>query len=76
MCRHVVLLVADVTLRQTDRLTAHVRFPGGATRTLTLPLARSAWQLRQTGPAAVQTPARLLDAYTDGETAARLTAAG
>jgi DNA invertase Pin-like site-specific DNA recombinase len=74
--RLVRLLVADVTLLRSDRLTAHVRFPGGATRTLTLPLARSAWQLRQTDPAAVRAADRLLDAHTDGETAARLTAAG
>jgi hypothetical protein len=74
--RLVRLLVTDVTLRKTDRLTAHVRFPGGATRTLTLPLARNSWQLRQTDPAAVQAADRLLDAHTDGEVAARLTAAG
>jgi hypothetical protein len=74
--RLVRLLVADVTLRKTDRLTAHVRFPGGATRTLTLPLTRNAWQRRQTDPAAVQALDRLLDAHTDGEVAARLTAAG
>jgi MerR HTH family regulatory protein len=74
--RLVRLLVADVTPLKTDRLTAHVRFPGGATRTLTLPLARSAWQLRQTDPAAVRALDRLLDAHTDGEAAAHLAAAG
>jgi DNA invertase Pin-like site-specific DNA recombinase len=74
--RLVRLLVADVTLLKSDRLTAHVRFPGGSTRTLTLPLARSAWQLRQTDPAAVRAADRLLDAHTDGEAAARLAAAG
>jgi hypothetical protein len=50
--------------------------PGGATRTLTLPLARNAWQLRQTDPAAVRALDRLLDAHPDGAAAARLTAAG
>jgi hypothetical protein len=74
--RLVRLLVEDVTLLKADQLTAHVRFRGGATRTLTLPRARNAWQLRQTDPAVVQTIDRLLDAHTDGEVAACLTAQG
>jgi len=74
--RLVRLLVEDVTLLKADHLTAHVRFRGGATRTLTLPRTRNAWQLRQTEPAVVQTIDHLLDAHTDGEVAARLAAQG
>jgi DNA invertase Pin-like site-specific DNA recombinase len=74
--RLVRLLVDDVTLLKTDQLTAHVRFKGGAARTLALPRARNAWQLRQTDPAVVRAIDRLLDAHTDGEVAARLNAEG
>ena len=49
--RMVRLLVDDITLVKTAvGLTAHVRFRGGATTSLHLPPALSAWQLRQTSP--------------------------
>jgi DNA invertase Pin-like site-specific DNA recombinase len=61
------LLIEDVTLLKVDDVTAHVRFKGGATRTLSVPLAVPAWMLRRTSPEVVSTIDRLLDDHTDGE---------
>lgn len=61
------LLVEDVTLLRRERLTAHVRFRGGATRTLTLALPLTAWQARQTDPAVVTLIDELLNEHTDAE---------
>jgi hypothetical protein len=75
--RMVRLLIEDVTLVKTrDDLTAHVRFRGGATTSLQLPPALSAWQLRQTSPQVVTLIDQLLDECTPGEIAARLNAQG
>jgi DNA invertase Pin-like site-specific DNA recombinase/DNA-binding transcriptional regulator YiaG len=74
--RLVRLLLTDVTLLKEDQITAHVRFPGGATRTLRLPLAPPAWQARQTAPQVVQEIDRLAAEHTDGEIAALLNAQG
>jgi DNA invertase Pin-like site-specific DNA recombinase len=64
------LLIEDVTLlKREDGLTAHVRFRGGATRTLDLPRALSAWESRQTPSAVVREIDDLLDEHTDGEIA-------
>jgi hypothetical protein len=70
------LLIEDVTLRKGDQLVAQVRFRGGATETLTLPRPRPVVLDRQTDPAIVAELDRLLEAHTDGEAAAALTAAG
>ena len=70
------LLLEDVTLLRHDHITAHIRFKGGATRTLTLPLPLPAPQLRQTRPEVVQEIDRLLDKHTDGEVAAILNQRG
>jgi len=67
--RMVRLIIEDVTLLKKENITAHVRFKGGASRTLTLPLPLSAQQLYQTDPAVVAEIDRLLDDYTDGEIA-------
>jgi DNA-binding transcriptional regulator YiaG len=61
------LLVDDVTLLRGEYLTAHVRFRGGASRTLTLALPLTAWQARQTDPAVVTLIDELLNEHTDGE---------
>ena len=47
------LLIADVTLTRRHRLRADVRFKGGTTTTLDLPLPLSAADLRRTDPATV-----------------------
>jgi DNA invertase Pin-like site-specific DNA recombinase len=70
------LLIADVTLLKGAELTAQVRFNGGATHTLRLPLAKPAWALRQTPPTVVTAINALLENYTDGETAEHLNRQG
>lgn len=74
--RMVRLLLEDVTLLRGEAIKAYVRFKGGTSRTLTLPLPLAAWQLRQTPPAVVDVIDRLLDQYTDREIAAILNQQG
>ncbi len=70
------LLIEDVTLvRDPDRqLRVHVRFRGGASRSLTLPRIRTAWEQRQLPKEVVAEIDRLLDSHTDAEVAATLNA--
>jgi len=70
------LLIADVTILKEDQITLHVRFAGGATRTLSVPTPLPAPLLRHTDPAVVAEIDQLLDAHTDAAVAERLTAAG
>ena len=63
------LLIADVTLLRGTELRAQVRFNGGATHALTLPLPKPAWALRQTSSEVVSEIDRLLDHHTDAEIA-------
>jgi DNA invertase Pin-like site-specific DNA recombinase len=64
------LLITDVTVTRTrTTLTCHIRFRGGQHRTLTLPTARNAWQLRKTPPHIVETIDQLLDHHTHTEIA-------
>ena len=74
--RMVRLLIEDVTLHKGTPVTAHVRFRGGATTTLTLAPALNAWQLRQTSPDVVAEIDRLLDQHTDAQIATILNAQG
>jgi hypothetical protein len=48
--RMVRLLVEDVTLTKAGQITVQIRFKGGTTRTLHLPLPLASWQARATGP--------------------------
>ena len=66
------LLLEDVTLLKTDHVTAHVRFKGGATRTLRLPLPVPIGLLRKTDPAIVAEIDQLLEDHTDAEIGAML----
>lgn len=70
------LLIADVTLLKAAHITAQVRFHGGVTHTLHLPLPKPAWLLRQTAPEVVNAIDALLDHYTDAETAEQLNRQG
>ena len=74
--RMVRLLVEDVTLLRADEIVVQLRFRGGATRTLTLPLPRSAAELRKTDPVLIAEIDRLLDEHTDAAIAAILNARG
>jgi Recombinase zinc beta ribbon domain/Recombinase len=75
--RMVRLLLEDVTLINTaEGLTAHLRFRGGATTTLTLARALNAWQLRETSTEIVALIDQLLESHTDGEIATVLNARG
>jgi DNA invertase Pin-like site-specific DNA recombinase len=70
------LIIEDVTLIKEKELTAHVRFRGGATRTLTLPRPAPAWALRQTSPEVIAEIDRLLADHTDVPIARLLTERG
>jgi DNA invertase Pin-like site-specific DNA recombinase len=63
--RMVRLLLADITLIRGKRITVHVRFNGGATKTLDLPRPLTAWELRTTPAEIVGDVDRLTDDYTD-----------
>ena len=66
------LLLEDVTLFRADTIVLQIRFKGGATRTLTVPIPLNAWQQRATSPEVVKDIDRLLDNNTDGQIAAIL----
>jgi DNA invertase Pin-like site-specific DNA recombinase len=70
--RMVRLLLEDVTLIREDHLTLHLRFKGGAHRTVQLPLPLRSWEQRQTSSEAVAEVDRLLDHHTYPEIAAML----
>ncbi len=70
------LILEDVTLHKGKQITAHVRFKGGAARTLVLPLPLPAWQLRQTDRQVVDEVDSLLDHHTDREIATILNQRG
>ena len=65
--RMVRLLIDDVTLLRTDKVAVHVRFRGGATHSLYLPLPLNAAELRKVDPAVVAEVDRLLEDHTDAE---------
>lgn len=67
--RMVRLLIEDVTLTKSDEITVGVRFRGGATRSLALPIPPRAWQLRQTNQQVVAEIDTLLEDYTEAKIA-------
>jgi hypothetical protein len=69
-------LLEDVTLLKADEVVAHIRFRGGATHTLRLPLPRSAPEVRKTHSTVVAEIDRLIDKHTDVEIAEILNARG
>jgi DNA-binding transcriptional regulator YiaG len=70
------LLIEDVTLSKGTDILLQVRFKGGVTRELRLPLPLNAWQLRQTDEAVVAQIDALLERHTEGEIAAILNEQG
>jgi DNA invertase Pin-like site-specific DNA recombinase len=69
------LLIEDVTIHKTDQIHLHVRFRGGHTTTVTIPIPLNSWQARQTDADTLAMLDRLLDDHTDAETAEQLNAA-
>jgi DNA invertase Pin-like site-specific DNA recombinase len=74
--RVVRLMIEDVTVQKTDSIVAHIRFKGGATRMLTVPLPPPFAQSRLTPSDTLAAIDRLLDTATDAEVAAQLNAQG
>jgi DNA invertase Pin-like site-specific DNA recombinase len=74
--RMVALLIEDVTLTKADSIVVNVRFRGGATTTLELPLPLNAWQGRMTPKATVQLIDKLLEEHTDAQVATILNERG
>jgi hypothetical protein len=70
--RAVRLLIADVTVHKADQLVAHIRFKGGATQTISVPLPPPFAQSRLTAPETRASIDRLLDEYTDAQVAEQL----
>ena len=68
--RMVRLVLEDVTLlKQETQIVVHIRFKGGATRTLNVPLPLPSWAATKTNTEVVREIDRLLDHHTDGEVA-------
>jgi hypothetical protein len=70
------LLLEDVTLRREQGILVQVRFKGGATQAIRLPLPRNAWERRMTKPDIVNEINRLLDQHDDAEVARLLNERG
>jgi DNA invertase Pin-like site-specific DNA recombinase len=67
--RIVRLLIEDVTLIQNGQIDIHVRFKGGRTHSLALPVPLRVWQQRKTNQDVISEIDRLLNDFTDGEIA-------
>jgi hypothetical protein len=70
------LLLEDVTLVRREQINVHIRFRGGVTQSLTLPLPQSAAQLRKTKEGVIAEIDRLLNTNTEREIAAILNEKG
>jgi DNA invertase Pin-like site-specific DNA recombinase len=70
------LLLEDVTLRRDQEVVAQVRFKGGVTRELRLPLPKRSWELTQTKPEVLSAIDQLLDEHTETEIAQLLNQRG
>jgi DNA invertase Pin-like site-specific DNA recombinase len=66
------LLLQDVTLHREKKVIVQVRFRGGATRELRLPLPKPAWALRRTNSEVVAAIDQLLGDHTPLEIAQQL----
>jgi len=74
--RLIRFLIDDVTVTRADTITAHVRFRGGSTRTLTLPIPRRVWELTKTSAAIMAEVDTLLESHTPGRIATILNQQG
>jgi len=67
--RMVRLLIEDVTLLVGKEVTVHVRFKGGATKTLSVPKPKTGAEIKRTKPEVIEEIDRLLDHHTDRQVA-------
>jgi DNA invertase Pin-like site-specific DNA recombinase len=74
--RMVRLLIEDVTLVKGSQLDVHVRFRGGATRSLSMPVPEPAYKRWQTDAEVVTLVDRLLNEYSTSEIATQLNQRG
>jgi DNA invertase Pin-like site-specific DNA recombinase/DNA-binding transcriptional regulator YiaG len=70
------LLIEDVTINKTDQIHLNVRFRGGQTTSLTIPIPPTGGQAHQTAPDTLAHLDRLLDDHTDAQAAELLNQAG
>jgi DNA-binding transcriptional regulator YiaG len=66
------LLIEDVTIMKSDQIRLHVRFRGGTTTSLRVPIPLRAWQSHQTNPETLAALDGLLDTCTDAQAAEAL----
>lgn len=66
------LVIEDVTLRREDKIHVDIRWRGGATSSMDVPLPLSAPDLRRTPPATVEQVRALAAEQTDGQIACTL----
>ncbi|TVQ81361.1 MAG: recombinase family protein [Flavobacteriales bacterium] len=74
--RMVRLLIEDVTLRKSEKLSIKIRFKGGQTSSSELPLPKSAWVEKKHSPTIIKKIDELLEDHTDGEAAEKLNQLG
>jgi len=67
--RMVRLLIEDVTLIKNTEISIHVRFKGGALKSLSIPLPKNYCQLRKTSNEVIYEIDKLLEHHTDAEIA-------
>lgn len=72
----VALLIEDVTLIKTDKISIQVRFKGGSTTALSIPVPLNAWQGRKTPDTIVSLIDGLLEQHNEGEVARLLNEQG
>jgi DNA invertase Pin-like site-specific DNA recombinase len=74
--RMIRFLIEDVTMIRAEDITLHVRFKGGATKTLKLPLPLKGWQYNLTDPKIVEIVDELLSDHSYSEIATILNERG
>lgn len=74
--RMIRLLIEDVTLIRKKKITVHIRFKGGQTKTITLPLPESAVTLFKTKPEVIEMIDQLHNEYDDKQIATILNQKG
>ena len=74
--RMVALLIEHVTLVKTDKISIQVRFKGGSTTALSIPVPLNAWQGRTTPQQIVSLIDELLEHHSEVEVAKQLNERG